>query len=140
MNDQWGLETWTYAGLRVGRNGKRLHAWAEPDGSEYLYDDKGSAWVMGGLYEVEVQRDAEHVTRKTPKYTGNRAEAGTVQRYRVADEAARITLAELALIRSHAKHESLDQVLEPVRDLARGLRSAEREAFAQMLMRAVYSA
>jgi hypothetical protein len=139
-------EQWVYAGLRVGSktNGsKRLHAWREPGGSEYLYDDKGSMWVIGGIYDVEVDRTDAGVVRAAPSYTGERIEdRATIQRYRVADEAARIKLSQLAMTRADAKKDAIDSLLAPLREFSRTqLKTAsEREAFAMMAMRAIYSA
>jgi hypothetical protein len=67
--DGYSAETWTYLGIRAGAKGRRSHAWQEPSGRVWLYNDTGS-YVTGGLYAVKVDRTSERLTRTTPEYTG----------------------------------------------------------------------
>jgi hypothetical protein len=42
-------ETWTYGGIRAGKDGKRRHAWLDPGGKELLFASAGRITrVIGG--------------------------------------------------------------------------------------------
>jgi hypothetical protein len=137
--ETWVTETWVYAGIRVGYGGKRMHGWRDPSGEEHLYSDKGY-FVIGGLYEVKVDRKSESLTRKTPQYTGDmlsRVECGALE---AKDYAARQRLAALAQERSDAKRSELDRALEPLLAIAAKADYASRDAIVAYATRKIYQA
>lgn len=59
-DDDFKTETWVYAGVRAGDDGKATHAWAElsDPASPRLWSDR-HAYAIGALYTVLVARVAE---------------------------------------------------------------------------------
>ena len=51
-----GTETWTYGGIRVGKNGKRWHAWLDQAGTEHWFSGTGSHMAVGSRYTAQVSR------------------------------------------------------------------------------------
>jgi hypothetical protein len=134
--DTWPEETWTYAGIRALK-GKRAHCWREPSGRELLYSDKRS-YVIGGLYLCKVNRESESMTRTHPQYTGERLEREERAPLDAADLAARIRLARLAQERKDAASSALDEVIEPLVEIARTLRTgADRDALSAYIIRRI---
>jgi hypothetical protein len=134
-------ERWIYGGVHVSGKGKRVHAWIDPGGHEHVYADTGS-YVIGGIYDVEVDRENANLTRTAPKYTGERiADDDRRRELYAADQFARAQLARLAMERGDAKRDELAGLLDPLREFAATLRtSAERDAFAAMVLRTINTA
>lgn len=93
--DGYSAETWTYLGIRAGAKGRRSHAWQEPSGRVWLYNDTGS-YVTGGLYAVKVDRTSERLTRTAPEYTGQISPDVDLGELETLSKAARAKLARLA--------------------------------------------
>ena len=53
-------EVWTYGGVRVGKDGKRVHAWLDASGEELLFSRTGARMAVGSQYTVSVSRHDEH--------------------------------------------------------------------------------
>ena len=60
-------ELWTYGGLRVGKDGRRLYAWLDPGGEELLFSRTGRM-AVGSHYTVRVTRDGTVTMHGTPEY------------------------------------------------------------------------
>ena len=65
-------EVWTYGGVRVGNDGKRVHAWVDASGEELLFSRAGARMAVGSQYTVSVSRHDETITlHGTPAYAGS---------------------------------------------------------------------
>ena len=115
--DGYSTETWTYLGIRAGAKGRRSHAWQEPSGRVWLYNDTGS-YVTGGLYAVKVDRTSERLTRAAPEYTGQISAAVDLGELEALSKAARVKLARLARERRDGAQNALDDALEPLLAIA----------------------
>ena len=69
-------ELWTYGGLRVGKDGRRLYAWLDPGGEELLFSRTGRM-AVGSQYTVRVTRDGTVTMHGTPEYAGSAADEAT---------------------------------------------------------------
>ena len=58
--------------MRVGKDGKRLHAWLDPAGEELLFSRTGQK-AVGSQYTVRVTRDDTITVHGTPEYAGTAA-------------------------------------------------------------------
>jgi hypothetical protein len=131
-------ELWTYAGIRVSSDGKRRHAWLDPDDHLLLYADKGE-FAIGGIYSVTVTREDNHVIRSWPDYSGNSRPADICEELFIADKAAHARLELLAIERSEIKRDQLEDALAPVRRYVKTLRTtAQRDAFVTAVLNAAY--
>ena len=59
-------EVWTYGGVRVGKDGKRVHAWLDASGEELLFSRIGARMAVGSQYTVSVSRHDETITLAPP--------------------------------------------------------------------------
>lgn len=134
-------ERWTYAGIRVTAKNQRTHAWLSADGDEHWYSDTGS-FVIGGLYDVEVERKDDHLIRTRPQYTGQKiSDDQRRKELFVKDQLARTRLGRLAMERTDAKQDELASLLEPLSEFAATLRTRDqRDAFAVMVLRTINTA
>lgn len=121
-------ETWAYAGVRIDSKGKRIHAWRDPAGGKLrLWPDRGS-FVIGGLYEVKIDRRDDGMYRSgSPVYAGGRYEdTAEVTRWQVESEAAERRLRSEAAERKAKKDGGpVDEACRPLCELARGLHNFE---------------
>lgn len=135
-------ERWVYGRIRV-LDGKRVHAWVGPSGRELLYAFKrASAWAIGSFYTAEVSRQGTATTlHGVPAYTGEQADDELRRHLWAADTAARVQLARLAQERNDARRNAIDEVVAPVLDVARTLKSGpDRDAFTAYVLRRLLSA
>ncbi len=137
-------ETWLYGGVREFK-GKRLHAWTDGDGKERLYE-KG-AFGVGNYYLIDVERSTDDdgrprvsILASTIRYTHERADDETRQELSAADAANKAILASAAAERKAAREEPLDDLLQPLGKIWRGLKTRpERDAFMALVMRTIMS-
>lgn len=131
-------ELWTYGGVRVGRAGKRVHAWITPGGEELWYTRFGAA-AVGSQYTVTVTRhDAKNIVHGNPEYSGP-ADPGTRRDLQAAHAIAQARLAGIRAERSDARRSALDQAIAPLLEIAGPLRtSAERDALAAYVIRKLH--
>ncbi len=67
-------ETWTYGGIRAGKDGKKWHAWADPAGEAHWFARTGSRMAVGSHYTARVTRRDDGITlHGTPGYAGTQA-------------------------------------------------------------------
>jgi hypothetical protein len=136
-------ERWVYAGIRVLR-GKAAQAWITDSGDgETVYFSPRGGPVVGEIYRASVTRQGESVTlHGTPRYAGD----GRVNHERAADllagqQVAQALLAVARLERAAAKRNELDAALDPLRQIARRMKtSAEKDALVAYILRAILSA
>jgi hypothetical protein len=137
--DGYSAETWTYLGIRAGAKGRRSHAWQEPSGRVWLYNDTGS-YVTGGLYAVKVDRTSERLTRTAPEYTGQISPDVDLGELEAFSKAARVKLARLARERRDGAQNALDDALEPLLAIAGKFRTTDdRDALAAYVLRRIQS-
>lgn len=131
------VEVWVYGGVRVLRDGKRAHAWIDPAGELLLYSRIGAKAAVGYKYEVTVEREGEQVSLVgSPRFTPDQADMETRRRLAVEDSVANTRLATLARERKAANQDALDEALEPLVRLAKGMRTgAERDALIATVLR-----
>lgn len=134
-------EMWTYGGVRVGKDGKRLHAWLDGGGEELLFSRTGARMAVGSRYTVRVTRhDATITMHGTPVYAGTTAGEATRRAAWAAHTAAQTRLEMIRAERNAARRNALDEALTPLLELARPLRtSAERDALAAYIIRRLHS-
>lgn len=103
MEDQTPFvkEEWAYTGRRVANGGKSLgHEYVDAAGADYFYlKPLASTTIIGGLYEIEVQRGSEKLTAKrTGKYLGRTVEdSKDVNKWRAEDAAASLEVQQRSL-------------------------------------------
>jgi hypothetical protein len=137
--DGYSAETWTYLGIRAGAKGRRSHAWQEPSGRVWLYNDTDS-YVTGGLYAVKVDRTSERLTRTAPEYTGQISPDVNLGELEALSKAARVKLARLARERRDGAQNALDDALEPLLAIVGKLRTTDdRDALAAYVLRRIQS-
>jgi hypothetical protein len=134
-------ETWTYAGVRVSRDGKRRHAWLDPSGEELTSSRTGGSMAVGSHYTVTVTRSDKVIIHGTPVYAGSAAGQATRRALWAEHTAAQTRLELIRAERNAARRNALDEALAPLVELAAGLRtSAERDAFAVYVLRQLQNA
>lgn len=89
-------EEWIYAGVRLGKGNKKLHAWFMPD-STLGYFSKVAGSIVGHVYKVEVERDGDTVrVYGTGRYLAEQPTRSATDKqreeWRVEDIAAKQTL------------------------------------------------
>lgn len=128
------IETWLYAGLRLGTKDKPYHVWVDETGEE-LYYSKLIGYIPGQPYAVEVDRDADGKTRAgRPRYLAEQGDrhATDAQRERWAaeDKAAKQILESKRLEKAAAADTEIEQALETLRRHRNKLHSyAKKGAF-----------
>jgi hypothetical protein len=135
-------ETWTYGGIRAGKDGKRRHAWLDPGGEELLFTSAGGRPAIGGLYTARVTRGDDGITlHGTPEYTGSQAGPAARQALWTAHTLALTRLETLRAERDAARRSALDEALAPLLELAASLRTgAQRDALAAYVLRRLHEA
>jgi hypothetical protein len=135
-------ETWTYGGIRAGKDGKRRHAWLDPDGEELLFASAGGRPAIGSLYSARVTRGDDGITlHGTPEYTGSHADQAVRQALWTAHALAQTRLETLRAERDAARRSALDEALAPLLELAAPLRTgAQRDALAAYVLRRIHEA
>jgi hypothetical protein len=135
-------ETWLFAGSRLGRGGKRIHAWLpQPDDDldhELCYQPRGNP-VVGSEYTAKVTRGpAEQVTiHGRPAYRGRHANEELRARVEVRHRAAETVLRRQQMERSDKRASALDAALEPLVQLSSELRATDRDAFLAYAIRKI---
>ncbi len=125
-------EQWVFGGSRVGRSGKRLHCWVDPDGEDLLYAPKGR-YAIGSVYEAEVVRhDNGGVTRYgQPRYTGARCDdEALVDRLAAQHRAAEVELDLAARERADRRDDPLERAIERLVEVAAHVPHSQRTGFA----------
>jgi hypothetical protein len=133
-------ELWTYAGVRLGQGGKKLHAWQDASGEE-MWFGKLTAHAVGAEYEVLVERDDEGKFRTVSvpaKFAGSRCDDADL----VAKWQTEQRLAEAKLARDRAERkirtdpDAFELAIQPLRALrAKSCRTrADRVAFTAMVL------
>jgi hypothetical protein len=135
-------ETWTYGGIRAGKDGKRRQAWLDPGGEELLFASAGGRPAIGSLYAARVTRGDGGVTlHGTPEYTGSQADQTVRQALWTAHALAQTRLETLRAERDAARRSALDEALAPLLELAAPLRTgAQRDALAAYVLRRIHEA
>ena len=134
-------ETWTYAGVRVSRDGKRQHAWLDPSGEELTSRRTGGSMSVGSHYTVTVTRGDQIIIHGTPVYAGSAAGQDDRRALWAEHTAAQTRLEVIRAERNAARRNAVDEALAPLVAMAAGLRtSAERDAFAVYVLRQVQNA
>lgn len=127
-------EIWTFAGERVGSDGKRrVHVWVDEAGKE-LFFKAGTAYTIGGRYEVHVDRKDDGgvslYNNPSPRYV-ERSERAEVSVWQAADLAAKTRqAARRREARDARENTRLDNAIETLKTIAAGQRTAaDRAAF-----------
>lgn len=129
------FETWTFAGERVGSDGKlRVHVWADEAGREHWFKVKGAAYSIGGRYKVPVNRrgdeDVSLYSSPAPEYVERLENEARIDLWKGADQAAKTRQARRRReARDAAEQTRLDRSLDHLRSVLRNQRtSVERAA------------
>ncbi|MEU8317117.1 hypothetical protein AB0C33_02000 [Nonomuraea sp. NPDC048881] len=105
-------EVWTFGGSRVSSDGKRVHAWIDPNGVPLLYAAKGT-YAIGSLYKVKVLRKGERTTRYgEPQYTGERTSEEFREGLWAEHKAAEATLALKAKERADKRDDPIEDAID----------------------------
>jgi hypothetical protein len=135
-------EVWTYGGVRVGNNGKRLHAWLDPGGEELLFSRTGARMAVGSHYTVQVsRRDGTITLHGTPTYADSAGDEAARRALWAEHTVAQTRLEMIRAERNAARRSALDEALAPLLEVAAPLRtSAERDALAAYVLRKLHTA
>jgi hypothetical protein len=135
-------ETWIYGGVRVGKGGKRLHAWLDAGGEELLFSRTGARMAVGSRYTVRVSRHDGTITlHGTPAYADSAADEATRRTLWAEHTVAQTRLEMIRAERNAARRSALDEALAPLLEVAAPLRtSAERDALAAYVLRKLHTA
>ena len=87
------LETWIYAGARI-LDGKRVTLWRDQGGDMITYPES-EGWVIGGIYEVNVDRAGDRLTRSHPIFMKRHPDADEITAWEALDHRAVIRLARM---------------------------------------------
>jgi hypothetical protein len=130
-------ETWTYGGVRVGKDSKRLHARLDPGGEKLLFSRTGARMAVGSRYTVRVSRhDATITLHGTPAYAGSAADEATRRTLWAEHSVAQARLEMIRAERNAARRSALDEARAPLLEVAAPLRTgAERDALAAYVLR-----
>ena len=114
---------WTYGGVRVGKDGKRVHAWLDTSGEELLFSRTGARMAVGSQYTVSVSRHDETITlHRTPAHAGSAADEATRRAVWTEHTVAQTRLEMIRAERNDARRSALDEALAPLLELAGPLR------------------
>ena len=129
-------------GVRVGKGGKRLHAWPGTSGEQLCFSRAGARMAVGSQYTVSVSRHDETITlHGTPAYAGSAADEATRRAVWAAHTLVQTRLEMIRAERNAARRSALDEALAPLLELAGPLRaSAERDALAAYVLRKLHHA
>lgn len=124
-------ERWVFGGSRVAGGNKRVHEWVDASGEALWYNAKGS-YAVGGLYNVEVRRGVDRVTKVgTPTYTGEQTEDDELRdRLSASHRAAELRLSLAARERAAKEDDPLEQAIRRLVELATHVPRPQRNAFA----------
>jgi hypothetical protein len=124
-------ERWAYGGIRV-LHAERMHAWLPDsgDGEQLLFRPVKGSYTVGLVYRVFVIRaDGRVVMHGWPSYVNRRVERDLAALLRAERYAAQARLALARMKPPPLGRIALDEAIEPVRAIARGLTSrADRTA------------
>ncbi|HEY2261234.1 MAG TPA: hypothetical protein VGI96_01265 [Streptosporangiaceae bacterium] len=125
-------ETWTYGGIRAGKNGKKGHAWLDAAGEDHWFArTDGGRMAIGSRYGVRVTRrdDGGITVHGTPEYAGTAADEATRQALWAEHAVAQAQIETVRAERDAARRNALDEALAPLLALASTLRTgAQRDA------------
>ena len=137
-------ETWTYGGIRADKDGKKWHAWVDPNGEEHWFARTGSGrMAVGSCYTARVtRRDGGGITlHGTPEYAGSQAGRETRASLWTEHTLAQTRIETLRAERDAARRNALDEALAPLLALAAPLRTgAQRDALAAYVIRKLHNA
>ena len=134
-------ETWTYGGIRAGKDGKKWHAWLDQAGEEHWFARTGgSRMAVGSRYTAQVTRRDDGITlHGTPEYAGSQADREARAALWTAHTLAQTRIETLRAERDAARRNALDEALAPLLDLAAPLRTgAQRDALAAYVIRKLH--
>jgi hypothetical protein len=135
-------ETWTYGGVRAGKDGKKWHAWVDPAGEEHWFARTGSGrMAVGSCYTARVtRRDGGITLHGTPEYAGSQADQAVRQALWTEHTLAQTRIESLRAERDAARRSALDEAIAPLLELAAPLRTgAQRDALAAYVIRKLHS-
>jgi len=125
-------EVWAYGGVRVDTSGKRQYAWLPDAGAgTVVYFAKFHADAVGELYRVRVSRDTDGPVSVygQPRYAADgRLEPEVAAQLRAEHQTALTTLALARQERAAARHNELDELVEPLRVITAKLTRPQRTA------------
>lgn len=116
-------EVWTYAGIRLGKRNKKLHAWDDSRGGELMYFAKLVGRSVGGQYEVQAARGADGtfqtVSIGSLTYANSQHEdAELVAQWQAESRLADVSLApDRAERKIRSEPDSFELAIAPLRDL-----------------------
>jgi hypothetical protein len=134
-------EVWTYAGVRIGARGTRVHAWLDAQGEELRFAKTGTHAAVGSLYTVNVARHGDTISiHGAPAYTGRATDDQTRQQLWTEHTTATTRLQMIRSERTAARRNALDEAIAPLLELARPLRTAaDRDALAAYVIRKLHN-
>jgi hypothetical protein len=140
----WAAEPLVYGGTAAGKTVARVAVWYDEQRNQLVFSpDKGRHYVIGGVYDTEVRRDAGGQVksrRGTPRFTGRHPDTEWVAVLEADDYAAQQKIAAGQLERRARRDPEIAKVLQPVEAFAAGLNYAQRDALIALITRTVYRA
>ncbi|GAB3459142.1 hypothetical protein [Actinophytocola sediminis] len=138
-------ETWLFAGTRIGRSGKRIHAWLplpNDDLDNELYFGPTGRPAVGSEYTVKVTRHQEGETARitlhgNPVYQRQHDDEELRARVEARHRAAETTLRRDQMERSDKRASALEETLEPLVKISSELRATDRDAFLAYVIRKI---
>ena len=135
-------ETWTYGGIRAGKDGKKWHAWVDPAGEEHWFGSTGGRMAVGSRYTALVTRRDDGISlHGTPEYAGSQADRETRATLWTEHTLAQTRIEAMRAERDAARRNALDEAIAPLLELAAPLRTgAQRDALAAYVIRTLHNA
>jgi hypothetical protein len=130
-------ERWVYLGQRLARDGRLVHCWRDPSGSEGLWP-KLAGRVVGGAYQVRVLRGESGGARAYPPESLNELDldGDEVLILQARDQADRLEKRKNDAEKRMAKPGELDHALRELEAIAANCRSFPEIDALQAVVRA----
>ena len=140
--DRTVAERWTYAGQAPGRKRAVIEVWWDASGERLAFaPGKGFHGTPGGLYEVQVERHGNSVTRHGgATFVGANPDREVRAAAEAEAQAGGRELARNQLERRVGRGGPLAEVLAEVEATAGPMTHRQRDAFVSLLQRSVYMA
>ncbi len=124
---------WVYMGVRVDSKAKKTFYWADANNLDntHAFDKNIITASIGGIYSVWTTKGGSSVFTagaKMPRYLRRIADKVMYCAWVTKDDAARQVAAVKSLNAKAARECPLDDVLKPIRQIAKNLTSAEKRA------------
>lgn len=134
-------EQWIWVGRRMDRKGAMSAVWQDPAGNWLWYKTSMAGLAIGATYEAQVIRgeDSRVTLRGRPRFTGGGGRHPDAAQWEAQELADKAEARRRSREKDAARNTALDEALEPLLDIAAGLRTgADRDAFAAHVLNAIH--